>query len=269
MFFETHFSPISLSSNAANSGLLTGYYQPEINVRATPDTEFSEAILAIPTRDSDRSRPRSQIKPYMSRVIAYGRPIDVFFMQIQGSGIIAFENGYRVRAAYAANNGRAYTSIGGVLVKRGELTLAQASKQAIENWMQRNGHEKTTALMNENERYIFFAEETLVPGEGPMGAMRAPLTAMGSLAVDPTHYPYGLPLWISVNIPQYGGDYRGLQQGQLLIAQDTGKAIKGAQRGDIYFGEGFEAGAKAGVMKHRGQWTMLVPRALIGRLPAS
>ena len=88
---------------------------------------------------------------------------------------------------------------------------------------------------NENKRYIFFAEEKLIPGEGPNGAMSAPLTAMGSLAVDPKHHPYGLPIWLTVKLPQVGGDYKGKEQGQLVIAQDTGKAIRGAQRREFRY----------------------------------
>lgn len=266
-FFETYFAP--LTASAQGEGLLTGYYQPELPVRARPDAEYSEAILAVPENPADQKRARADIKPYMSRVIAYGRPIDVFFMQVQGSGIIVFDNGYRVRAAYAGNNGKNYSSIGGVLVRRGVMTRSQASKQAIEDWMSANGPEAAQALMNENKRYIFFKEQNLVPGEGPQGGMRVPLTAMGSLAVDPKFNPYGLPIWLNVKLPQYGGDYKGQTQGLLVIAQDTGKAIKGRQRGDIYFGSGYDAGAKAGVMKHTGSWTLLVPRTVSSRPPVS
>jgi len=180
-------------------------------------------------------------------------------MQIQGSGVLALETGERVRAAYDGNNGRPYTSIGRVLVDRGAFTLEQASKQSIEDWMDRAGPEAARALMNENTRYIFFKEETIFPGEGPKGAMRVPLTDMASIAVDPSHYPYGIPVWLETKLPSVKGDYRGADQQLLAIAQDTGKAIRGPFRADLYFGSGDQAGDLAGIMKHSARWTVLLP----------
>lgn len=269
-FFETHFYPLFLSGpSRGTEGLVTGYYQPEIRVRRRAAAPYTEAILTVPSRVKDQNLPRSKVKASNSDVIAYGRPIDVFFMQVQGSGVLAFDDGRKVRAAFAGHNSHPYTSIGGVLVRAGYMTKEQASKQAIEKWMAEAGPDASRMLMNENKRYIYFQAENLVAGEGPKGAMGVPLTAMGSVAVDPAHHPYGLPLWITVKTPQFGGDYRALEGGHLLIAQDTGKAIKGLRRGDLYFGEGFDAGEKAGVMKHYGQWAVLLPRALLAGLAIS
>lgn len=268
-FFENEFAPLSLTTPRESEGLLTGYYEPEIEVRLRADREFSEPILAKPTNPKTLSLPRSKINARSSRVIAYGRPIDVFFMQIQGSGRVKFKDGRSLRAAYAANNGKPYKSIGRVLVDRGEMTLSQASKQAIEAWMKKAGLKKTRALMNENPRYIYFAEQAIRPGEGPNGAMRVPLTAMGSIAVDPRYHPYGILAWLETTLPQRGGDYRGKPAGVLVSAQDTGSAIKGALRGDLFFGAGDEAGDKAGVMKHPVRWTLLVPRHLVPQPPVS
>ena len=265
-YFETHFLPVRAAGADQGEGLLTAYYQPEIQARKTPDKIYREPILAIPSRPAVRSLPREKITAASGRVIGFGRPADVFFMQIQGSGILVFKDGTRVRAAYADNNGHAYTSIGAVLIRRGELTKSQASKQSIEAWMKSAGPLKARELMNQNKRYIFFKEQVLTPGEGPPGAMRIPLTAMGSLAIDTRYYPYGVPVWINTSLPQTGGDYRGRPAGLLVITQDTGKAIRGPMRGDIYFGTGFEAGAKAGVMKHKGDWTLLLPTAIVSRL---
>ena len=265
-FFERYFDPVHLSARNGETGLLTGYYQPEIEVRRRADAYFNEPILAVPKTEASKKLPRSKINAATSRVIAYGRPLDVFFMQIQGSGHIRFPDGATIRAAYAGNNGYNYKSIGSVLIARGEITKDKSSKRDIENWMAKAGPEKSRALMNENKRYIFFVEQKIEIGEGPNGAMRVPLTAMGSMAVDPRYHPYGALIWLNVKLPMEAGDYRGTEQGVLLAAQDTGKAIRGALRGDIYFGSGKIAGDLAGVMKHRGDWSVLLPKALAERL---
>ena len=268
VFFERYFDPVHLAPRNGEIGLLTGYYQPEIEVRRRADVYFNEPILAVPKNKAALKLPRSEINAATSRVIAYGRPMDVFFMQIQGSGHIRFKDGATVRAAYAANNGLPYRSIGKVLIDRGEITKDKSSKRDIENWMAKAGPAKSRALMNENKRYIYFVEQKITEGEGPNGAMGVPLTAMGSMAVDPRYHPYGALIWLNVKLPMEAGDYRGRDQGVLLAAQDTGKAIRGALRGDIYFGSGKIAGDLAGVMKHPGDWSLLLPKALAARLKA-
>ena len=266
LFFETHFEPTLISTEETESGLLTGYYEPEISVRRVPDAVYYEPILAKPTDETTLKLPRQNITASSSRVIAYGKPIDVFFMQVQGSGRIQFDDGVALRAAYAGNNGHKYASIGKVLVERGEMSLEQASKQAISDWMDRSGADATRDLMNENPRYIFFTEQAITFGEGPRGAMRVPLTDMGSIAVDNRYHPYGSLIWLETTLPQFGGDFRGLETGLLVSAQDTGSAIKGPLRGDLFFGSGDEPGDRAGVMKHPVKWTILVPKALAARL---
>ena len=257
-FFENEFLPVKLTGNV-KTGIVTGYYQPEIKVRRVKDETYSEPILSVPTNKSVLSWPRSKISELAASPIAYGKPMEVFFMQIQGSGVLGFENGEKIRAAYAANNGYPYTSIGRLLIERGELSKDQASKQDIEQWMSLAGPQKSKALMNENKRYIFFKPETILPGEGPKGAQQVPLTEMASIAVDPSHYPYGLPVWLETKTPSGKGDYIGQDTNLLVISQDTGKAIRGAFRADLYFGSGFFAGDKAGVMKHPASWTLLLP----------
>ncbi len=267
-FFENQFAPASPRLDApsqGHQGLITGYYQPEIEVRTIPDAVFSEPILAKPPDQTVQNLERKYIGAKTSRVIAYGRPLDVFFMQIQGSGHIRFENGRTIRAAYNGNNGKPYRSIGSVLIARGELEKDKSSKQDIEKWMIEAGPLKARALMNENPRYIFFVEQAISEGEGPLGAMRVPLTALGSVAVDPRYHPYGVPYYLEVKLPKSKGDYRGQSSGQLVIAQDTGKAIRGPLRGDLYFGSGEHAGDLAGVMKHRADWSILLPRKLAAR----
>jgi len=261
-FFEAHFIPIQQSTNTESDGLLTGYYEPEMDVRLSPDAEFNEPILAKPKSEAVQNLPRSKLSARSSRVIAYGRAIDVFFLQVQGSGRLRFKDGNVLRAAYAGNNGKGYKSIGKVLVERGELTLETASKQAIEDWMVRNGRAAARELMNQNPRYIFFTEQAIQGNEGPRGAMRVPLTAMSSIAVDPRYHPYGMPIWLQTTLPQQAGDFRGQPQSLLVMAQDTGNAIRGPLRGDLFFGSGEAAGARAGVMKHRAIWTVFLPKAL-------
>ena len=265
-FFENYFEPSQISTSEGKEGLLTGYYEPEINVRKIPDSLYSEPVLAKPSDEGILNLARRDINARSSRVIAYGKPIEVFFMQVQGSGRLRFSDGTSIRAAYAANNGKGYKSIGKILVERGEMTLEQASKQSISEWMERAGPQATRELMNENPRYIFFAEQAIMAGEGPRGAMRVPLTDMGSIAVDPRYHPYGSLIWLETTLPQYGGDFRGVKTGLLVSAQDTGNAIRGPLRGDLFFGAGDEAGNKAGVMKHPVTWTILVPKALSARL---
>lgn len=264
-FFREHFVPVRLS-NSGETGMLTGYYEPEIEVRRQPGGEFTEAILAMPYKESDRKRPRSEIGPAVAPVIGFGRPIEVFFMQVQGSGRIKYDDGTSLRAAFAAHNSQPYKSIGRVLIERGELTRHQASKQSISAWMERAGYAKAKALMNENPRYIFFKAETINPGEGPKGAQTVPLSGMGSLAIDPKYHPYGAIVFLETTLPQYGGDYTGAPAGALVVAQDTGGAIKGPLRGDLFFGSGDEAGDRAGVMKHQARWTILLPKAAAARL---
>ncbi|GHA88143.1 hypothetical protein GCM10009069_08870 [Algimonas arctica] len=265
-FFESLFVPVTLSQE---TGLLTGYYEPEVEVRATPDALYSEPILTVPASDAIRTLPRAKLNAQSADVIAYGRPIDVFFLHVQGSGRLHFDDGRIVRAGYAGNNGKGYRSIGRVLIERGELTRDQSAKRNIEAWMDAVGPEKSRVLMNENPRYIFFSEQEIADGEGPKGAMQIPLTAMGSIAVDPKHNPYGIPVWLETRLPQQARDYQGASSGLLVVTQDTGSAIKGPSRGDLFFGAGPSAGALAGVMKHPVRWTALVPRTLAERLDLS
>jgi len=258
-YFQSNFKPLEIGGD---DGLLTAYYSPQIDVRRRADDEYSEPILALPTDPQIQNLPRKDINAFSSAVLAYGRPIDVFFLQIQGSGQIKFQDGTVFRAAYAGHNSKTYKSIGSVLIARGELTKDKASKQDIEDWMVRSGREKTRALMNENPRYIFFKTEYVVLGEGPKGSAGLPLTSMGSLAIDPRYHPYGALIWLEGRFPDRAGDYIGQEGGLLVVAQDMGGAIKGSMRGDVFFGIGDEAGARAGVMKHKAKWTIFLPNAL-------
>lgn len=258
-FFEREFKLIQ-NTQLKNKGVLTGYYEPIIDVRKTRDNIYTEPILKLPTNEKHKNLTRSKIKQIDSDIIAFAKPIDVFFMQIQGSGKIKFENGKIKRAAYSGNNGKPYISIGQILINEGELSATEASKQSIEKWMWKAGYKKTKQLINKNPRYVFFKEEEIVNQKGPLGAMRVALTDMASLASDPNHNPYGLLVWLETKIPKTPGDYVGHKVGLLASIQDTGSAIKGPFRGDLYFGSGEEAGLKAGVMKHQAEWKFLIPK---------
>ena len=265
-FFESLFVPAIVSED---TGMLTGYYETEIEVRAVPDATYSEPILRPPSDETIRSQPRSGLNASSAAVIAYGRPVDVFFLHVQGSGRLHFPNGKSLRVGYAGNNGHSYKSIGRVLIDRGEMTLDASSKRSIEGWMERAGPEEARALMNENPRYIFFEEQAVKLDEGPKGAIQVPLTPMGSIAIDPTHRPYGVPVWLETRLPRDRRDHQGYATSLLVVTQDTGNAIKGPNRGDLFFGPGKEAGALAGMMKHPARWTVLIPRTLAERLAAT
>ncbi|KAA5804118.1 lytic murein transglycosylase [Alkalicaulis satelles] len=283
-FFERQFTPLRLGDR----GRLTGYYEPYVQVREAPDTEFSMAIRGRPGdlltgdlgqfiaglegqrimgRAADQSfepyRPRAEIEAMNLGVpLAWGRPIDVFFLQIQGSGRLVYRDGGQARVRFAAHNGLPYVSIGRILIDRGELAPHAASKQDIERWLMRRGPDAWTALFNENPRYVFFSLDVLSdPDEGPLGAQGAPLTPMASMAVDPQYHAWGVPVFVEAALPG-APHWSGL-----VIAQDAGGAITGPARGDLFFGWGDEAGARAGRQNDpAARWTILAPRALARRL---
>lgn len=286
-FFERHFVPHRVGNGPA-TGLLTGYYEPELDAVRFPTPGFSEPIYARPNDLvllSGRSRPAglspslgaarqtaSGLVPYYTREqidrgalkgrgleIFYLRDrIDSFFLHIQGSGLLRLPDGSRTRVNYSAKNGHAYASVGKVMIQRGYITAAGMSLQSMKQWLRDNGAYGQEILWN-NPSYVFFRELT---GEeavaGPLGAEGIPLTPGRSLAVDPAFHSLGLPIYVDAPEIRHHGEaaFR-----RLMIAQDVGSAIKGPQRGDIYWGSGPAAGELAGVTKHRGQFIVLLPRA--------
>jgi membrane-bound lytic murein transglycosylase A len=179
--------------------------------------------------------------------------IDVFFLQVQGSGLVKLDNGGEVHVGYADQNGHAYNSIGRVLIERGELSADQASMQGIKNWA-RNNLDKLRDLLNSNPSYVFFRE---LPAElpGPLGALGVPIAAERSVAIDPKYVPLGAPIFLSTTQPN-----SQIPLKRLMVAQDTGGAIKGGVRADFFWGAGNEAGAKAGAMKQQGKIWVLLPK---------
>lgn len=255
----------------------TGYFEPLIEARRWPEGRFSAPVPGPPgdlvksgngpmqRLPSGRLRaypPRAEIEPEPSRVLGYAHPADVFFLQIQGSGRLRFPDGSTVRAAYFAHNGHPFRSTANWLIRQGEIGRGEASMQGIRAWMDRASPRRVQTAMNANPRYVFF--QALAEGDpslGPAGAMGVPLTPLGSMAVDDELHAYGVPYLVSTDAPGLGGRWSGL-----LVSQDTGRAIRGAVRGDIYFGTGDGAGARAGTMNAPGRMWALLPRGVAARL---
>lgn len=284
---EGVFTPVRVSAPDSETGMLTGYYEPEVEVRRQREGAFTQPLRARPDdllvadlgqfepdlagrrivgMASDRSfvpyRTRGEIEAEdAGEPLAWGRPIDVFFLQIQGSGRIVYPDGAQARAAFAAHNGRPYNSIGRVLIDRGEMELSDASKDGIEAWLERAGPEAARALFNENPRYAFFALEPLSdPSLGPRGAEGVALTPMASIAADPAFHAYGTPVFLSADLPGEAG-WQGL-----VVIQDTGGAITGPMRGDMFYGWGETAERRAGSQRSQGEWVVLLPHAVAARL---
>ncbi|MEY3410510.1 MAG: MltA domain protein, partial [Pseudomonadota bacterium] len=178
--------------------------------------------------------------------------IDLFFLQIQGSGMVHLDNGEKMHIGYADQNGQPYQSIGRLLIDRGEITADKASMQGIKDWAKKNPT-KLRELLNANPSYVFFRE--LPPGlPGPLGALGVPILAERVVAVDPKFVPLGAPIFLSTNQP-----FTNKPLQRLMMAQDTGGAIKGGVRADFYWGAGNEAGKQAGAMKQSGKIWVLLP----------
>ncbi len=277
--FETQFVPLEIIDREGRDKF-TGYFEPRYDARRAPEGVFTEPVLAVPSDfvangDSPLQRmPDGSTRPYPSRAditarggtaIAYAHPADVFFLQVQGSGRLTFPDGTTMRAAYAAHNGQPFKSVANWLIETGRITRAEGSMQGIRGWMDRATAAEVREAMNINPRFVFF--QALPEGDpnlGPNGAHNVPLTPLGSMAIDPEFHALGVPMFVQTTAPGLGGEWSGL-----LIAQDTGGAIKGPVRGDIYFGTGVEAGNRAGTMNAKGRLWVLLPRAVAERMFAA
>ena len=254
-FFELFFKPVVIGDPPA---LFTGYYEPELNGSAVRTPRFAWPIYRKPPELTEGQpwHPRAVIDGGLLagrglEIAWLDDPIDVYFLQIQGSGRIRMTDGRMIRVGYGGKNGQPYRSIGQELVRRGVYTLDQVSAQVIRAWVKRNpgpGQE----LMNHNPSYVFFRKLSDLPADkGPIGAMGRSITTLRSVAIDPVFTPLGAPVWIEKD----GG--RPLRR--LMVAQDTGGAIKGAQRADIFYGTGTQAGEDAGTVKDGGRMVLLLP----------
>lgn len=263
-FFETNFRAVPLGE----TGLLTAYFAPEYEARTEPDEIFSAPVRPRPdglVRGADGKyppwKPRAEIETEevtpQTPALAWMRPEDLFFMQIQGSGYLVFPDGRVVRAAYAADNGRPFVGIARPMADRGLLPRNGTSGDAIRAWLAEHRGAEAQAITDLNPRYVFFAIEG-DDGGHPRGAANIPLPDGRAIAVDPAFRGYGELYWLEAE----GGNLAGAiaSYRRLAVALDTGGAIKGAVRADLYLGRGEAAGDEAGRVRHPLKMWKLVPR---------
>lgn len=283
-YFRTYFSVYqTTNADGTDTGLITGYYEPLLRgsrsktdryrypLYSRPDDLITVELGSLyPELANKRVRGRvagTKLIPYYNRGEIEVEPsplqgsellwvddiIDLFFLQIQGSGLVMLENGEQVHVGYADQNGQSYQSIGRLLIQRGELTADKASMQGIKNWA-RNNLDKLRDLLNSNPSYVFFRE--LPAGlPGPLGALGVPILAERVVAIDPRFIPLGAPVFLATTYPNSSKPLN-----RLMMAQDTGGAIKGGVRADFFWGAGNEAGKLAGAMKQAGKIWVLLPR---------
>ncbi|WP_170391392.1 murein transglycosylase A [Ruegeria arenilitoris] len=256
-FFELFFRPILIEDEKAP--LFTGYFEPELNGSRTRTETYIYPVYKMPPEAraagqwlSRRELLTSDVMKGRGLEIAWvDDPVELFFLQIQGSGRIRLPDGSSVRVGYGGANGHPYRSVGVELVRRGLLGAHDVSARMIQSWVRKNPEIGTELLMH-NPSYVFFREVSRVAADrGPLGAMNRSITAMRSIAVDPAYTPLGAPVWVEKD--------GKTPLRRLMIAQDTGSAIKGAQRADIFFGTGDAAGQAAGQLKDPGRMIVLLP----------
>jgi membrane-bound lytic murein transglycosylase A len=288
-FFVETFRPWRVVSDAADgAGFLTGYYEPEIDASLTPTAEFAAPALARPRdlvsfapgggpadfdprlagaerRDDGTLRPypdRASIEAEGGEAVAWlADEVEVFFAQVQGSARLKLADGREARLVYDGRNGQPYTSIGRLLIEAGEIAESEMSLKRLKGWLRANGlkpGDKGRAVMQRNASYVFFRLAADVdPALGPIGGAGIALTPLRSIAVDRTLWSYGLPFWIDAALPWESDELSPFRR--LMVAHDTGSAIVGPARADIFFGAGEAAGARAGAVRHRGAFVVLAP----------
>jgi membrane-bound lytic murein transglycosylase A len=287
-FFEENFVPWRLANpDGTEQGTITGYYEPLLRgsrkrvapylfpLYAAPDDLLTIDLSAVsPELRGMRLRGRldgKRVVPYYTRaeidrgaaplagkeIVWVDDPIEALFLQIQGSGRVRLDGGETLRLGYADQNGHPFQSIGRYLVEQGELKLGEASMQSIKAWAAANP-KRLKELLDQNPSFVFFRELPLAdPASGPVGALGIPLTAGRSIAVDPRYVPLGAPVFLATTFPASEAPLN-----RLVLAQDTGGAIRNPVRADFYWGFGSEAGANAGRMRQQGRMWVLLPRNL-------
>ncbi|WP_417459369.1 murein transglycosylase A [Kordiimonas sp.] len=289
-FFEAEFQPIEVTLGGEAMGMFTGYYETLLKGSESQSTTYHVPLHVKPPElvSVDLGAFRSDLKgrriagkvkgdrlvPYADReAITSGAlagrdlellwvddPVDAFFLHIQGSGRVLMDDGRLVRVGYAGQNGHTYTAIGRQLIAEGEVPREKMSMQAIRTWLAENP-DKADALLDTNASYIFF--RLLEDGDGPFGSANVALTAGRSLAVDRNHLALHVPVWLSASYPDPANrEGEPLPLNRLMVAQDTGGAIRGEIRGDVFWGFGDEAEEIAGRMANRGRYWLLLPKPL-------
>ncbi len=283
---EQHFRPFAVSNAGKREGLFTGYYEAELKAAADPAAPGATPLYRVPDDlvTVDLALFRADLRgekiigrvedgrlvPYLTREeidagalndrgleLAWAAdPVDAFFLHVQGSGRVIFPDGRVKRVGFAGSNGHPFYAIGRALIDEGVVSRKNASMQKIRDWLRANP-EKAQEMMQRNARYIFFREIT---GEGPIGAQGVALTPGRSLAVDSSLLPLGVPLYLDTTWPASDRPLR-----RLMVAQDVGSAIKGAVRGDFFWGSGEAALAEAGRMKQSGVYYLFLPRTVAER----
>nr|WP_319248768.1 MltA domain-containing protein [uncultured Celeribacter sp.] len=252
LFFELFFRPVLIEDGAAP--LFTGYFEPELRGSRQRGGPYQHPVYRMPSAVVSLTRrdiSQGALSGRGLEIAWVSDPVELFFLQVQGSGRIRLIDGSTIRIGYAGNNGQNYRSIGQELVRRGVYDPHQVSAKVIQNWVRRNP-EAGQELLNFNPSYVFFRElPDLAADKGPIGAMNRSITTLRSVAIDPAFTPLGAPVWIEKN-----GE---MPLRRLMIAQDTGSAIKGAQRADIFFGTGAAAGEQAGRLRDEGRMLVLLP----------
>ena len=281
-YFKKYFNVYTATNlDGSDTGMITGYYQPILKGSKVKTAQYKVPLYTTPkdliTVDLSEVYPELKSKrlrgklagnklvPYLSRAEIDGQgsplagneivwvedPVEAFFLEIQGSGIIHFDNGDIMQIGYADQNGYPFKAIGSTLIQRKEITMAEASMEGIKNWARKNIN-KLREFLNINASYVFFRK---LPDDlpGPIGALGVSIEAERSVAIDPKFIPLGAPIFLSTTQPNTTDPLE-----RLMVAQDTGGAIRGGVRADFYWGSGYEAGRKAGSMKQQGKiWTLL------------
>jgi membrane-bound lytic murein transglycosylase A len=291
VFFEEHFLPLRISRLGEAEGFVTGYYEPIIDGSRTQTDVYTVPVYRRPSnlfvrgaRESSAGLPnkgqvfrkigRRKLVPYYDRaeiedgaiagrgleIVWLKNQTDLLFTQIQGSARVKLEDGSTVRINYDAHNGFSYTPVGRILIERNIIPRDQMSMQKIREWMEQNP-DGANELRRQNRSYVFFREVNLSANEEPVGAQGVSLTSGRSIAVDKALHVYGTPFFIEGDLPieseQSKTPFR-----RLMIAQDTGSAIVGPARADLYFGAGAEAGRISGRFRHNARFVILVPNSL-------
>jgi membrane-bound lytic murein transglycosylase A len=262
-FFETTFVPFLAGNNGNSDGLFTGYFEITLNGSRQRGGAYQTPLYRRPPDPGRHTRAEIEDGALAGQdleLLWVDDPADAFFLEIQGSGRVRLAEGGVVRVGYAGANGRPYVAVGRLLIERGVLRREQVTMASIRAWMAENPREGA-ALRRENPSFVFFREVT---GEGPLGAQQVALTPERSLAVDRAFLPLGVPLWIDV---EQRFDPPDIIR-RLVVAQDTGGAIKGPVRGDLFWGYGEAAAAGAGAMNALGRYHVLLPKGVAARLAA-